>query len=303
MGFREPMDLNEIQYFTWVAQTGSFSAAAKQAGIPKSTLSRKVSNLEKRLGVTLLRRTTRQVKLTDAGAAYLQRSAQALADLATAESAATETQQTPSGKLRIAAPVEIGSFFLASVATEFTRHYPAIELEFLLDDEIVDLLEQKIDIAVRAGALPDSNLIAQKLGVSEMQLFASPAYLKKFGEPKQPKDLEKHCCLVFPNFTHSGAWEFRSGGNARQKVVPMRKVLANQLSMIRTLAISGAGIALLPVFVGVEEVQKQNLARVLPGWASDREPMHAVYAHQDFIPVRTRLFLDFLKKAFGNCPT
>jgi DNA-binding transcriptional LysR family regulator len=295
------MDLNEIQYFTWVAQTGSFSAAAKQAGVPKSTLSRKVSDLEKRLGVTLLRRTTRQIKLTDVGANYLQVCLKALTDLESAETVATETQSTPSGKLRIAAPVEIGSFFLAKVATDFVQKYPQIDLEFVLDDAVVDLIDQKIDLAVRAGSLPDSNLIAQKIGTSEMQLFASNAYLKKYGEPKNPKDLEKHCCLVFPNLAQGNSWELK-GTSGRAKVNFTNKLTANQLSMIRTLAISGAGIALLPVFVGHEEVVKQNLVRVLSGWSSDREPMHAVYVNQPFIPQRTRLFLDALKKLFQQCP-
>jgi DNA-binding transcriptional LysR family regulator len=294
------MDLNEVQYFTWVAQTGSFSSAAKQAGVPKSTLSRKVSDLEKRLGVTLLRRTTRQVKLTDVGNSYLQICMKALSELESAESLATQTQLNPTGKLRIAAPVEIGSMFLASVATEFTQKYPEVELEFVLNDEIVDLIEEKIDLAIRAGSLPDSNLIAQKVGTNEMQLFASPAYLKKFGEPKTPKDLDKHRCLVFPNLLSSGAWELKSG-TSRQRISLKNKITANHLSMIRTLATMGSGIAMLPVFVGHEEVQKQQLVRVLPQWASDRDPMHAVYVNQPFMPHRTRLFLEFLKKAFAQC--
>lgn len=292
------MDLNEIQYFTWVATTGSFSAAARQAGVPKSSLSRKVSDLEKRLGVTLLRRTTRQIKLTDVGAAYLQVCAKALADLQSAESLATETQLNVAGKLRIAAPVEVGSMFLAAITTEFVQKYPDVELEFLLSDDIIDLIEEKVDVAVRAGPLPDSSLIAQRVGTSELQLYASPAYLKKFGEPKTPKDLEKHRFVVFPNLTESGNWELKSG-SSRYKVPLKNKIVANQLSMVRTLVNTGAGIALMPMFVGYEETLKQSMVRVLPAWASERDPVHAVYVNQPFIPHRTRLFLELLKKAFA----
>ena len=291
------MDLNEIQYFKYVADLGSFSRAARETKIPKSTLSRKVADLEKRLGVTLLRRTTRQVKLTEVGLEFLQRCSRILNELEHASAETLRSEEKPQGKLRITGPVDIGVYFLGEVATEFTRKYPDVELEFILDDQFIDLMEEKIDIAIRAGSLQDSSLKAQKLGVSEFQLFASPAYLKKHGEPKSVKDLENHCCILFSNLDSDRIWSLTSG-SSKQSVKLKRVMSANQLSMVRTLAMQGAGIALIPVFIALPEEQKKLLARVLKGWGTDREPVHAVYPDQAYLPQRTRLFLEFLKKAF-----
>jgi DNA-binding transcriptional LysR family regulator len=292
------MDLNEIQYFKFVAELGSFSQASRQTGIPKSTLSRKVSELEQRLGVTLLRRTTRQVKLTDVGLEYLRICQKAFADLQTAEQWAARAETQPRGKLRISAPVDIGTTFLAEVTTEFNSKYPEIELEFNLSDSIVDLIESKTDLAVRAGALEDSSLKAQKLGYSEFQLFASPAYLKRHGEPKSPKELESHRCIFFSNLHPQGAWTL-TGNGARQKIKPSNRLFSDNLNMCKWLAIRGSGIALIPVFLGHEEVQSQQLIHILKNWGTDREPVHVVYPDQPYVPQRTRLFLEFLKKAFS----
>ena len=290
------MNLNEIQCFSKVAQLGSFSAAAKQMNMPKSSLSRRVAALEQRLGVTLLRRTTRKIQLTEAGAQYFQVCQRALQDLEAAESRVASGQTLAQGKLRIAAPIDIGSTFLAELAIHFCAQHPEVELDFLLDDAVIDLVDQKVDIAIRAGTLPDSSLVGFKLGVSEFQLFSSPAYLKKYGEPKSPKDLKDHRCLLFPPITlGDDTWELQSDGT-RQKVRLSKVTRVSHLSMIKTLAIHGAGIALLPSFRGFEEVDSRQLVRILPQWSSERSPVHAVYVKQPYLPHRTRLFFDFLKK-------
>lgn len=293
------MDLNEIQYFKHVAECGSFTAASKQTNIPKSTLSRKVADLEARLGISLFRRTTRQVKLTEIGQEYLRICQKAIADLDKAAAIAGRADTYPRGKLRIAAPLDIASTLIAAVTAEFCQRYPDIELEFLLDDRVVDLIEEKIDVAIRAGVLPDSSLKSLKLGNSEFQLFASPAYLKKFAEPKTPKELEKHRCLNFTGLYPNGVWNLTSG-SAKQKIQTQKKICSNQLSMIKMLAIHGAGIALIPVFLSKEEEQKKNLVRVLKSWGTDREPVYAVYPAQLYLPPRTRLFLEFIKKTFSE---
>ncbi|MBC7395936.1 MAG: LysR family transcriptional regulator, partial [Bdellovibrionales bacterium] len=164
-----PMDLNEIQYFKHVAECGSFTKASAQTKIPKSTLSRKVSDLEVRLGVSLFRRTTRQVVLTEVGQEYFRICQKAMAELEAGSILAGSEGAHPRGKLRIAAPLDIASTLIAGVTAEFCQKYPDIELEFLLDDRVVDLLEDKIDVAIRAGVMPDSSLKSQKLGSSEFQ--------------------------------------------------------------------------------------------------------------------------------------
>jgi DNA-binding transcriptional LysR family regulator len=292
------MDLNEIQYFRHVAELGSFSKASRHIGIPKSTLSRKVSDLEKRLGVSLLRRTTRQVQLTEVGQDYLKLCKEALLQLEGAETVASQAETKPQGTLRIAAPLDIASSFLATVTRDFLELYPEIDIEFLLDDRFVDLIEDKVDLAVRAGSLPDSSLKAHKLGYSEFQLYASPAYLKKFGEPKTPRELEKHRCLVFTNLHGNGIWPLSSKEGGKARVHVKRVINSNQLGMVKTLTVQGAGIGLIPVFLGAESEQKKELVRILKNWGMDREPVHAVYPVQPYMPLRTRLFLDFLKKAF-----
>ena len=292
------MDLNEIQYFRHVAELGSFSQASRQMKIPKSTLSRKVSDLEKRLGVSLLRRTTRQVQLTEVGQEYLKICKEALLQLESADSLASRSETTPQGNLRIAAPLEIASTLLASVSRDFLELYPEINIEFLLEDRIVDLIEEKVDLALRAGALPDSSLKAHRLGFSEFQLYASPAYLKKYGEPKSPRELEKHRCLVFTNLHQDQVWPFSNKEGGKQRVHLKKAILSNQLGMIKTLSLQGAGIGMIPVFLGREEEQNKGLVRILKNWGMDREPLHAVYPVQPYMPLRTRLFLDFLKKVF-----
>jgi DNA-binding transcriptional LysR family regulator len=292
------MDLNEVQYFRHVAELGSFSQASRQMNIPKSTLSRKVSDLEKRLGVSLLRRTTRQVQLTEVGQEYLKICKEALLKLEGAESLASQSETKPQGTLRIAAPLDIASSFLAAVSRDFLLTYPEINIEFLLDDRIVDLIEEKVDLAVRAGALPDSSLKAHRLGFSEFQLYASPSYLKRFGEPKHPKELEKHRALVFTNLHPDKIWALSSKEGGKARVHLQNVVISNQLGMVKTLAVQGAGIGLIPVFLGAEGEQKKELVRILKNWGMAREPVHAVYPVQPYMPLRTRLFLDFLKLHF-----
>jgi DNA-binding transcriptional LysR family regulator len=291
------MDLNEIQCFTRVADAGSFTTAARTHKVPKSTLSRKVSGLERRLGVSLFRRTTRQVKLTEVGLRYYQICKSALTELENADLAAASEAERPHGKLKITAPLDLGIAYLARIGAEFTADHPEVELEFNLDDTLLDLIEHRIDIALRAGHLEDSSLKAQRLGYSEFQLYASPTYLKKNGEPKSPRDLEHHRCILFSNLHPEGIWPL-SGDGTRIRVHPNHRIFSDSLNMSKFLAIEGAGIALIPVFLGHEEVQRRQLVRVLKNWGTDREPVYAVYPDQPYVPRKTRLFLDYLKKNF-----
>jgi DNA-binding transcriptional LysR family regulator len=292
------MDLNEIAAFKAVAEAGSFSIASKASGLPKSTLSRKVAQLEKRLGVTLLTRNTRQVKVTEIGLEYLKICQRALSELEDAEKFASRSNSTPRGRLRISAPFDLGTNYLAKVASDFAHHYPEVELDFNLTDEIVDLLEEKIDLAVRAGPLSDSSLKAQRLGQTEFQLFASPGYLKKHGTPRTPRDLERHRCIFFKFMHPDGIWHLNST-SGRVSARSATRILTDSLNMAKHLAMDGCGIALLPVFLGDTGVQTRQLERVLKNWGTDREPVHAVFPDQPYVPQKTRLFLEFLKKAFS----
>lgn len=283
------MDLNEIAIFVKVVEAGSFAKASSQLDMPKSTVSTKVSALEKRLGVTLIRRTTRKLFVTDAGLAYHKQCLQALNQLTLADEQVTQTQSTPQGLLRITAPVELGGALLPSVIEQFQKLYPEVQLEIILSDRTVDLVADGIDLAIRAGDLKDSTLIAKKIGSVYFAPFASPKYIKANGEPKSPKDLQNHQCL---QFTPLGSESWKLNGAKGSQTVPLtKKLMMNDLNLVKSLAVSGMGIALMPTFYCYAETGNKKLVRILEDWKSESRPVHFVYAHQAFVPKKLSAFL------------
>src|SRR5260221_3157929 len=189
------MDLNEILVFARVVQAGSFTTAAAQLGMPKSTVSRKVSELEERLKSRLLQRTTRKLSLTDVGRTYYDYCARIVAEVEDAERAVSTLQDTPRGQLRVTAPTNAA--FLAPIVSDYLKRYPEVQLELFCTGRTVDLVEERFDLGIRAGGLADSTLIARSLGRVGWFLVATPAYLKKRGRPRSPEDLRKHDYLFF----------------------------------------------------------------------------------------------------------
>ena len=286
------IDLNEITVFIQVAQTGSFTLAAKQLGMPNSTVSTKVTSLEKRLGVTLIQRTTRKLSLTLPGREYLGQCQQALGLIANAETQISSHQGQPRGLLRLTAPNLFGISILPDLLSKFTQTYPQVELELLLDDAQRDLISDGIDLAIRGGELKDSSLMIKKLGWSYFAAFASPLYIKKFGTPTHPKDLHQHQCLHFPPLGKD-RWEFlNEKTKTRLQVSVPSKLTMNDLSFIRALAIKGSGIALLPVFICESEIKAGRLIRILPDWISNKRPIHFVYPAQKFVPSHVSAFIE-----------
>ena len=186
------MDLNRVAAFVRVVQDGSFTSAAKSLGLPKSSISRSVAQLEQELGLRLLHRTTRQLHLTEAGTAFFERASRALGDLKDARSAAADMSGDPSGRVRLTAPVDFGVAVLASIVTRFSRKHPRILIETVLTSRVVDLVGEGIDLGVRMGALRDSSLVAKRIGPLRSALFAAPKYLAKKGTPTTLEDLAKH---------------------------------------------------------------------------------------------------------------
>jgi DNA-binding transcriptional LysR family regulator len=283
------MDLNEIAIFIQVAQTGSFTQAAKNLQMPKSTVSSKISALEKRLGVTLLQRTTRKLNITAAGQTYFKRCLRGLEEIKGGELEIASIQGEPQGLLRITAPVEMGSSMLPDLVTAFTRKYPKVSIEVILTDRTVDLLAESIDLAIRGGVLEDSSLIAKKLGSDYFAPFASPQYLKAKGEPAHPRDLRSHDCIQFTALG-TEVWEMTSSKGTLQ--VPMAgRIFLNDLNMVRTLAVQGNGIALLPTFLCYPEVKAKKLVRILPEWKSGAAPVHFVYPAQRYATPKLNAFI------------
>jgi DNA-binding transcriptional LysR family regulator len=264
-------DLNEILVFSKVVQTGSFTQASKLLNMPKSTVSAKVSSLEKRLGVTLLKRTTRKLHVTEAAM----------------------TQNEPQGRLRITAPVDFSSPGFRELMREFLKRHPKVEVELLLTDRMVDLVAEGVDVALRAGPLEDSTLIAKKLGTSRFVPLASPDYLKKSGKITHPRDLAKHECLLFSAEDDPSLWALHRGSE-RVSVRVSGRIYANNLNMLREFAVSGLGIALIPTTFCQQEIQKRLLVPVLPDWASSVAAIHIVYPAQRFAPRHLQAFIALL---------
>jgi DNA-binding transcriptional LysR family regulator len=292
------MDLNSAWIFVRVVQSGSLSAAARQLQIPVSTVSTKISQLEERLGVSLLIRTTRKLQLTEAGSRYLQLASEACKAIEAAEASTTSEQQEASGLVRMTAPVEMGSTLLTDAISQFKGEHPKVQVELILTDRVVDLVGEGIDLAVRIGALEDSTLVAKKIGSSYFQAYASPSYLKKHGEPRTPQDLRKHDCLNFQGPVKD-VWELQKGGK-RAQVEIQGSFSANNLVALQRLALQGRGIALLPRYFCLEDVADGRLRHVLKGYDSDRFVVHLVYPNQKFIPLRVRLMMDFMARNLQN---
>jgi DNA-binding transcriptional LysR family regulator len=284
------MDLNEAAVFVKVVQAGSFSAAARLLGLPTSTVSTRVARLERRLGITLLQRTTRRLHLTEAGELYYQHAATGLGHMLDAEAAVTASSVEPRGLLRVTAPADIGDHILAAIVGRLRRSHPKVSIDVMLTDRYVDLVAEGIDAAIRTGTLKDSTLIARNLGIACWVPFASPAYLDSAPPLGSPQELRHHCCLQFTKLGKD-AWTLT---DKRSSVtVPMSgQVSANDIRVVRAMVIAGEGVALLPVYLCREECDDGRLVRVLPEWQAKADPIHIVYPRQRFMPPKLRVFLD-----------
>ncbi|MNJ96765.1 HTH-type transcriptional regulator DmlR [compost metagenome] len=285
------MDLNEVAVFVKVVQSGSFSRAASQLGMPNSTVSAKVSALEKRLGVTLLQRTTRKLHVTQAGQAFFERSLTALQELQVAEEEVTLNQGEPQGTLKITAPVGLGSSLLPEVIAKCLDKYPKLNIELVFADRVVDLISEGVDLAIRAGELSDSSLIAKKLGVGYFAPFASASYLKNHGTPSHPKELRAHVCLQFSSMGKD-KWELINRNKSKVTVPLPGKIIADDLNTIKDLALMGEGIALLPTFLCQTETKRNKLVRILAEWKSDVRPISFVYPPHRFVAPKLQAFIE-----------
>ena len=283
------MDLDGIAIFVKVLQAGSFSQAAKLLGMPNSTVSAKVSALEKRLGVTLLQRTTRKLRATQAGEAYFRRSVRALEELQAAENELETGRGEPKGLLRLTAPVEIAHSLLPALVHAFLKKHPRMEIELVVTNRVLDLVVDGIDLAIRAGPLKDSSLIARRFALGDFGLWASPNYLARHAAPRHPQELAQHNCLRFSRFKDDG---FRlSHGRETVHVAVSGQLVADDFETLRSLATLGEGVAFLPSFLCSEETKQDKLTRVLPQWRGDKVSLSLVYPAQRFVPTKLRAFI------------
>jgi DNA-binding transcriptional LysR family regulator len=287
----------DIETFLLVADEGSFAAGAKAMRLTPSAVSRSIARLEQRLGVLLLRRTTRALALTREGIAYRDRMLVLLGDMMELEAGLGEDRNEPRGLLRVNASPSFGVECLIPILPRFAQRYPAVRLDLTLSDTIVDLVEERADVAIRIGPLRDTRLRAKKLGHSRMVLVASPDYLARRGTPRTPDDLAAHDCLRFSFRRSVDGWPFRIGKRVVQRPVE-GAYFGNSGEVVRQMAVAGCGIARHGHFHVARDLEKGRLVEVLADYVpGDGEDIHALYAAEDRSAARVRAFLDFLDEA------
>lgn len=284
------MDFNQAAVFVKVVQAGSFSAAARQLGLPTSTVSNRVAMLERRLGVMLLQRTTRRLNLTEAGDRYFQHARLGFEHLMDAESAVTEAAGEPSGLLRVTAPADLGDVILSGILSEMRLRFPKVKIEMVLTGTTIDLIAEGIDAAIRAGVLKDSTLVAKPAGIARWIVVASPKFLSSVDKIACPEDLKRHRCLQFPPLGRE-SWTLMNQGRS-VRIERSGDVIVNDTRLVRALALKGEGVALLPSYLCHQDISDGTLHQVLPDWYGKTDPIHIVFPRQRFIAPKLRAFID-----------
>jgi DNA-binding transcriptional LysR family regulator len=288
------MDLDLLSTFEAVARTSSFSAAARELGRPKSSVSRAVARLEAELGVPLLYRTTRQVSLSAAGTALFDRVTPLLASLRSALSEMPEREELPSGLLRVTAPVDLGALFLVEVVTRYTARYPAVSVDLHLTGRVVDLVGEGFDVALRvAPSLRDSTLMVRKAAPITVRVYASPVYLARRGTPRSEAELTGHDWVVF----HSGPQRLKVAatfGMPGSGVGSSGRIGCDDLLFVRDALRAGAGLGLLPTFVAEPDVKSGTLAPVLPRLERQAGWLHVVSPAARHQPRKVTAFRDLV---------
>ncbi|MDX8499444.1 LysR family transcriptional regulator [Mesorhizobium sp. VK4C] len=284
--------LDAMSLFVATVEAGSLSAAARRAGMPLATVSRKLSELEKHLKTRLLNRSTRRLTLTDAGQSYLAACRRILDEVSEAERAAAGEYLSPTGELAVAAPVVFGRLHVLPVVTAFLAAYPDVDIRLTLSDRITQLVEEHIDLAVRIGELPDSAMVATRVGAIRRIVCASPAYLAERGVPLEPRDLAAHSCVTFESLAAPATWSFGTGKS--ETAVPVRSRLqVNTAEAAIDAAVAGLGLTKVLSYQADAAVRAGTLRVVLEPFEPPPWPVSLVHAGQGLLPVKLRAFLDF----------
>jgi DNA-binding transcriptional LysR family regulator len=288
-------DLNDTLIFVKVVEHGSFIAAARILRLPKTTVSRKVQELETRLGAQLLHRTTRKLGLTEAGNIYYEHCQRIARELDEAESAVGQLQGGPRGWLRVTAPYSLGIERLAPLLGQFHARHPEVRIEMLLSNEPLDLIDKEIDVALRVGNLPDSNLVARRLSVLRTQVYGSPAYLERHGEPLHPDDLQHHRTFGMQKMMRNGHyyWPLSDGEHTVEyRIDPI--MVANDPAAVRGALLCGEGLMLASDIMVRAYAENGHVRRVLAGWAGPELELNALFPRGQVTSPKVRAFVDFL---------
>ena len=292
----------QMQTFIRVVDSGSLSAAAQRMDIAKSAVSRRLADLESRLGVQLLNRTTRRINLTDSGRQFYQRCQSILAELEDSEQQVSDVHKELSGTIRIAAPLSFGIQHLSPVLDNFLKLHPELNLDLNLNDHMTNLMDEDVDLGIRIGNLQDSSLIARRLAPSRLVLCASPEYLQQFGEPQHPDDLKQHMGLAYSNIAESQLWKFIQPDGNTVSVHVRSRMRANNGDVLLQAAIDGLGVLASTTFIAYKAINSGKLKPILCDYRIKDVAVYAIYPAQRHLPVRVRTLIDYLTQHFGDKP-
>ncbi|MGQ3301264.1 LysR substrate-binding domain-containing protein [Reyranella sp.] len=284
--------LDAMSILREAVDAGSLSAAGRRLGMPLATVSRKVSDLERHLGTRLLNRSTRQLTLTDAGRSFVAACRRILDDVAEAERSASGEYSAPKGELSLSAPIVFGRLHVLPVASAFLKTHPEIDIRLMLSDRIVDLQEDRVDIAIRIGELPDSSMVATRVGSTRRVLCGSPAYFAEHGMPQHPRELATRDCITFSGLMSADSWTFKAGKSDSVVKIHSRLVV-NTAEAAIDAAIAGVGVTRVLSYQVAKAVRAGTLVVALQEFEAAPSPVSLVHTGQPLLPLKLRAFLDF----------
>ena len=293
---------SQMEIFVEVVRQEGFTAAARELNVSKSHVSKQVDRLEEYLGVRLLHRTTRQVAPTEEGELFFERAQRILTDIEDAERAVSRLQSSPTGTLRITAPMTFGLLYLNGILCDFLKEYPGLDADIHFTDQHVDLVGSGLDLGVRIGELKDSSLIARRLATVRMVTVASPDYLERQGLPSHPTELSEHHCLRYSYQVSGTTWQYRNDAGDEVSVKVEGRVVANNGRALAEAACAGLGVYFAPDFIVADNIRSGELTQILTALSSRPLTLSVVYPHRRFLPRKVRLFVDFLADHFADGP-
>ncbi len=293
--------LEDMNMFIRVVDAGGISRAAEQLGLAKSAVSRRLVDLESRLGVRLINRTTRTSSLTEIGRTYYERAIKVVDDVSELNAITADSSTSLQGTINLAAPLSFGLSHLSSAIDSFVKQHPELTINIDFSDRQVDLVEEGLDLAFRIGELKDSSLIARKISPIKLILCASPDYLKEHGTPETPDDLKNHKLLHY-NISGTSTWKLSDEKGKQYSINVSAKIIANNGNFLRDMAIAGHGIVSSPTFISWKAIATGDLVPVLSDYKLPQPNAYAVYPQTRYLSQRTRMLIDFLVERFGDNP-
>lgn len=291
---------NDLVFFSTLVKLGTLSAVAQEFDVTPSAVSKWLSNLEQRLGVRLINRTTRRLNLTSEGEAYLSGSRRILAEIDDLEQEVSSTRNAPRGLLKVNATLGFGRSYIAPVISKFERKYPDLEVQLLLTDRPVSLAEGTIDVGIRFGEPPDARVIARKIATNRRRIFASPTYIKEFGRPTTPNELTKHNCLILRQDESAyGLWRF-SKGKASQTIKVRGGLSSNDGEVVLNWALDGHGVLMRSEWDAARFLRTGRLEVLLEDYELPSADIYAVYSQKQNLAAKIRAFVEFLTKHFED---